>query len=416
MEGSELLGKLADIDGVKVQGESILISGVKFHPNRVAIEKSTDLDGWRTAGIFVQRTQQSNLWWLGDWALAGEEKFGEDAAQFVSSEHFTEAYLRRARWVCQKIAPNRRLKELSFEHHAAVAGLKEPEQDKWLHRALEKNLSVSDLRRAMRKQAHRKRYVEEDFPDGKFRVIYADPPWQYDDSGVIPGPSGSEAYGRAERHYPTMKLDDIKALKIGDITARNCVLFLWVPNPLLPDGLEVLSAWGFTYKSEFVWDKELHNFGHYNSIRHEHLLIGTRGKMVPDSDVANQYDSVQSHPRSEVHSAKPELFREIIDHLYPAIKDGDRVELFARMNVPEGWRRWGNEIEAPPDEKAAAAGADAEERRDEIAEQAEAAEEKKGGKKTNGSGKPRLVKSTKKKDDAVEEAPATEGGDVPAVH
>jgi N6-adenosine-specific RNA methylase IME4 len=399
MDGSELLGKLSDIKDVEISGETIQIGSIKFHPNRVAISRDADIEDWRKGGVFVQRTQQSNLWWLGDWAEAGEEKFGEEAAQYVSSNHFSEAYLRRARWVCSKIAPNRRIKELSFEHHAAVAGLKEPEQDRWLKRALDKELSVLDLRRSMRKQQHKKRYEEEDFPEGRFRVIYADPPWQYNDSGIIPGPTGGEAYGRAERHFPTMKLDDIKDLKVQDITARNCALFLWVPAAILPDAFEVISAWGFTHKNGYVWEKDSPTAGHYNAPVHEHLLIATRGKMTPDMDVAMKFRSVQHAPSPGEHSSKPELFREIIDTLYPVIRSGDRVELFARGNVPEAWRRWGNETETPTDGKSAAANDTPDQTADSIADTAGAAEATKGS-------RPRLNKDAKKKKAAEEEEAA----------
>jgi N6-adenosine-specific RNA methylase IME4 len=359
MEGQEPLGKLSDIDGLKIVGENFVIDGVKFQPNRVSLDKTATLEGWSRSGVLVQRAQQSNLWWLGDWALAGEEKFGEDAAQYISAEHFAESYLKRARWVCSKIEPTRRIKELSFEHHAAVGGLEASEQDRWLKRAAEKNLTVQDLRRAMRKSAHKKRYVEEDMPEGRYRVLYVDPPWQYDDSGSIPGPNGgSEAYGKAERHYPTMPLDKIKELPVKDITGRNAALFLWVPTPLLPDAIEVLAAWGFIYKTCLIWDKQAHNFGHYVSVRHEILILATHGKMVPDAEVANTINSVQSIARSDVHSEKPEEFRTIIDTLYPAVKArgrNDRIELFARR-AADGWDQWGNETRTPVDGKAAAAG------------------------------------------------------------
>jgi N6-adenosine-specific RNA methylase IME4 len=101
-----------------------------------------------------------------------------------------------------------------------------------------------------------------------------------------------------------------------------------------------MRAWGFEYKASFIWDKVKHNFGHYNSVRHELLLIGTRGSCLPDAE--ELVDSVQSIARSTEHSSKPGEFRDIIDKLY---RLGTRVELFARGDMPEGWLAWGAEVD-----------------------------------------------------------------------
>jgi N6-adenosine-specific RNA methylase IME4 len=172
------------------------------------------------------------------------------------------------------------------------------------------------------------------FPSDKYRIIYADPPWKYNDSqaGDI-----SEKYGPAEKHYPAMSLPELKALNIQEISLENSVLFLWATCPLLEESLELCRAWGFKYKAQFVWDKVKHNWGHYNSVRHELLLICTKGSCTPDNN--KLFDSVQTIERG-THSRKPEEFREIIDVLYPA---GNRIELFARGEIPEHWDKWGNE-------------------------------------------------------------------------
>jgi len=172
-----------------------------------------------------------------------------------------------------------------------------------------------------------------DWPADKYRVLYADPPWRYRDSGIV----GADAYGHAERHYPTMSITELCELPILDIAADNAVLFLWATSPFLEDSFRVIKAWGFDYKTSFVWDKVGHNYGHYNSVRHEFLLVCTRGSCVPDNP--KLYDSVQTIEKSREHSRKPEQFREIIDTLYPR---GKRVELFARERAA-GWDVWGNE-------------------------------------------------------------------------
>ena len=172
-------------------------------------------------------------------------------------------------------------------------------------------------------------------PTGKYRVIYADPPWKYNNSGVI---TESDNYGRAARHYPTMSISELCAMgdTVKDMAEDDAVLFMWVTSPLLEECFNVIRSWGFQYKTSFVWDKIAHNFGHYNSVRHELLLICTRGSCTPDAPTL--YDSVVSIQRGD-HSEKPEEFRRIIDDLYTY---GQRVELFARR-AADGWDTWGNQ-------------------------------------------------------------------------
>lgn len=166
---------------------------------------------------------------------------------------------------------------------------------------------------------------------GKYRVIYADPPWKYGDPFVIEGYKVS-----AEQHYPVMSIDELCSLPVKEISEDNAVLFMWVTSPLLEECFRVIRSWGFEYKTSFVWDKVRHNMGHYNSARHEFLLICVRGSCTPDNP--KLIDSVQTIERTE-HSVKPEEFREIIDTLYT---HGKRIELFARRPV-DGWEVWGNE-------------------------------------------------------------------------
>ena len=168
-------------------------------------------------------------------------------------------------------------------------------------------------------------------PEGKYRVLYADPPWFYSANHL-------DDYGPAERHYPTMKIEELCDLPVKDLADDDAVLFLWATSPLLEQAFKVVNAWGFSYKASFVWYKVKHNYGHYNSVRHELLLLCTRGSCPPD--VSTLINSVVTLERSDKHSEKPEEFRQIIDQLYPK---GPRVELFARDPVA-GWVTWGNEL------------------------------------------------------------------------
>ena len=167
-------------------------------------------------------------------------------------------------------------------------------------------------------------------PDAKYRVIYSDPPWKY-------GDQLTEDYGSIKFHYPSMTIAELCELPVKDMVDDDAVLFLWVTSPLLFECEPIIKAWGFKYKTSFVWDKIKHNMGHYNSVRHEFLLICTKGSCTPDAK--QLFDSVQSIERTQ-HSAKPEEFRDIINTLYP---HGKKLEMFARKEAPEGWDNWGNQ-------------------------------------------------------------------------
>jgi protein gp37/N6-adenosine-specific RNA methylase IME4 len=170
--------------------------------------------------------------------------------------------------------------------------------------------------------------------EGTYRVWYADPPWQYRQTGY-------HDMSPAERHYPTMTIEALCEMgeMIKERAEENAVLFLWVTAPILPGAFPVIEAWGFTYKSCLIWDKSASVFGNYLDVRHEMLLICTRGSCIPDMQ-EKKFASVMAIPRSNRHSEKPAFFREMIDTLYP---HGNRIELFARQNIP-GWDSYGAEV------------------------------------------------------------------------
>ena len=165
-------------------------------------------------------------------------------------------------------------------------------------------------------------------PDGQFQIIYADPPWEYDNSGFSQS---------AASHYPTMNTDKICALPIVQIAADDAVLLLWVTAPMLPDGLRVLGAWGFEYVTCIVWVKPSGpGIGWWTDGCAELMLIGKRGKSVHP---AFRLQSVMEYAVTE-HSKKPaEVYKIIEDAWY----HNPKVELFAR-NEREGWTYWGNEV------------------------------------------------------------------------
>lgn len=168
-------------------------------------------------------------------------------------------------------------------------------------------------------------------PTGIYNVLVADPPWSYSNSGGLPG--------QAENHYAAMSLDELKQMPLPQL-ADDAALFLWATNPLLPEALELVRAWGFNYKTNVVWVKtELQKpgVGFYVRGRHELLLICTRGRFVPDQTGRSPVGSVISAPIGE-HSRKPDEAYALIESIYP---EGTYVELFARRSR-EGWATWGS--------------------------------------------------------------------------
>ncbi len=163
--------------------------------------------------------------------------------------------------------------------------------------------------------------------DTRFGAIYADPPWQYGNQGTRAATSN---------HYVTMPFDEIAALPIDGLAAENSHLHLWCTSPFLREGVELVRAWGFEYKSSFVWVKPEMGIGNYWRLSHEFMLLGIRGK-CPFRD--HSLMSWMQASRSSGHSAKPHNVRGMIERASP----GPYLELFGRQ-AAQGWTVWGNEV------------------------------------------------------------------------
>lgn len=136
-------------------------------------------------------------------------------------------------------------------------------------------------------------------------------------------------------HYRTMPLEAICALPVPDLAADNAHLYLWATAPMLPEALQVMDRWGFTYKSNMVWVKPQMAMGNYFRVSHELLLFGVRGKLPT---LRKDIFSWVPLPRT-THSTKPDFFYDIIESASP----GPYLELFARRARP-GWTVWGDEV------------------------------------------------------------------------
>lgn len=188
-------------------------------------------------------------------------------------------------------------------------------------------------RQRIRKQAVRANIVADRriddlvFGGAKFGTIYADPPWPYDNQATRAATSNG---------YVGMTIDEICALPIKALAADDAHLHLWTTNGFLFDSLAVIQAWGFDYKSCFVWVKPQIGIGNYWRVAHEFLLLGVRGNCA-FLDRAQR--SWIEEDRTRKHSQKPRSVRRLIEKVSP----GPRLELFAREQH-EGWTVWGNEV------------------------------------------------------------------------
>lgn len=174
--------------------------------------------------------------------------------------------------------------------------------------------------------------------EGGFQTVLADPPWRFTNRTGKVAPE-HHRLGR----YGTMSLEEIKALPVGDVTAKNAHLYLWVPNALLPEGIEVMRAWGFRYVSNIIWAKRRKDGGpdgrgvgfYFRNVT-EPILFGVKGSMrtlAPGRSTVNMIET-----RKREHSRKPDEQYDLIEACSP----GPHLEMFARYARP-GWAVWGNE-------------------------------------------------------------------------
>jgi N6-adenosine-specific RNA methylase IME4 len=271
------------------------------------------------------------MWWLGDWWIYGQHAYGERAAIVAEGIGWAFGTCMNAGSVARTFSETSRRREVSWGHHASVAA--RGDADELLDQAEEHGWSVQTLRAEVRRRntVDRLGLAAAEAPAlaalGKFQIVYADPPWQYEDA---------EPSRAIENNYLPMTIDDIADLEPP--AADDSVLFLWVPSPKLAEAVHlVLPPWGFEYRTSMVWVKDKIGMGYYARQRHEHLLIAKRGEL-PVPEPANRPDSVIEAPRLD-HSAKPDRVYELIEQMYPGLA---YVELFARRTRP-GWTAWGNQ-------------------------------------------------------------------------
>ena len=180
------------------------------------------------------------------------------------------------------------------------------------------------------------------FPDKKYQIIYADPPWAF---GSKSYQDGGRDFDKLSNHYNTMSINDIKSLKVP--SADDCACFMWTTDAHLKEAIEVMESWGFKYKTiAFIWVKKyksgslVYNFAPYTLKSCEICILGIKGvmgKYKKKNNIKQLVEAVRT-----VHSKKPD---EVRNRIFELFGDIPRIELFARERV-NGWDAWGNELDA----------------------------------------------------------------------
>jgi len=308
------------------------------------LELDESLDAIDAIGNFDNKTKQ---WWIGDILRITKNKYSDKVYKRASEKlDMDYNYLSRLKRISEIFENSIRILNLSFNHHFEVSSLKLIEEDKkgklklsdnpdkekmqeFLNKAEKEKLSIRDLREQIK--TYKRRQQEEirlaNEPQ-KYSIILADPAWEYDFSK-----SDSR---QIDNQYLSTSLSDMK--KLRPPAADNCVLFMWATNPKLKEALELISSWGFEYKTGAAWVKDKIGMGYYFRQKHELLLVAVKGTGLELPDDNKKPESVFFADRTE-HSEKPEIAYKLIEQMYP---EYNKLEMFSRKER-DGWDSWGDE-------------------------------------------------------------------------
>jgi N6-adenosine-specific RNA methylase IME4 len=171
-----------------------------------------------------------------------------------------------------------------------------------------------------------------------FDVIYADPPWDYDQRTFLNKKANNT--GSASDHYPTMTLQQLCCMNVRKLRAKNSIMYMWTTGPQLQASIQLMIAWGYTYKTvAFVWDKIRLNPGYYSMSQTEFVIVGTHGAIPKPRGRRNVRQFLQS--KRTRHSQKPHEIRRRIEIMHP---EQTKLEMFAR-DTSSGWFSHGNQCQ-----------------------------------------------------------------------
>ncbi len=324
-------------------GTDALAPSVAFLPNGLEINEGISFDEWRELGAQIRDSLHGHQWWIGDWLRFGGHKWGdkyEAAAQVLG---MNPRSLEDYKYVASAYPDfTVRTVNLPFAHFKIAAPLSPADRSVFLFSAEKNGWSASRLRSELANLSIASNAPQiiplhndsriigslDEISGESFGCIYADPPWKY---------GNQSTRASTDNHYDTMSIDDLCAMPVSELAADDAHLHLWTTNAFLFDAKRVIDAWGFEYRSVFVWVKPQMGIGNYWRVSHEFLLLGIRGdaKRFNNRSLMSwgQFD------RSK-HSAKPEQVRGYIEAASP----GPYLEMFGR-NPIEGWTVMGNQIE-----------------------------------------------------------------------
>jgi N6-adenosine-specific RNA methylase IME4 len=303
-----------------------------FSKVSLVLPEDMPFDQWDDLMGRLETYTGSSMWWVGDAVRHGEHKYGEKYKTWKDRTGFARDTIMAAQWVADRFSEMfRRRNNLTWTHHKEVSALDPPDTDRLLEQAEQEKWSTRRLRGEVIKLQRDKRQRQIAYASGAglgpWARLYADPPWQYGDA--------RREIGGAESEYETLPIEQIETFLTDHQIAvhDDAVLFLWATVPMLQEGLAVMKAWGFEYKTQRLWNKMIGNPGSYYLIQTEHLLVGVCGSFPPPSDTSQL--NIVSVARGE-HSAKPDIFRKDIESMYPAFGKRNSLELFAREQA-DGW-------------------------------------------------------------------------------
>lgn len=346
----------------------------------------------KTAAKDLLALNDSGAWGIGDLMKIAKELGAEEPVNEVIEDVVRDRQMARKRfYVAQAFNVDQRSFDLWWSFYYAVYTFPEDVKARLLKLAEDQRWSLDEFKKHLRGLRHSVRQESQTFPEGQYGLLYVDPPWKYDNEGVN---------GAAVNHYPPMETEAIRNFSddagrtVQDLAAKNSVLYMWATNPFLEDAIGVGLAWGFEYKSNYVWVKDIQGPGFWNRGRHELLLIFTKGKAIPPAEDL-RLDSVIQVAATGDHSAKPAIVYEMLETLHPKLP---RIEIFARTERP-GWSAFGNQLPTDADR---ANNEPAEAGDEQAARETERAAAGKSQKKKDAAMEPRLVKGGKKKPDAAD--------------
>lgn len=343
------------IEGITEHGEVISLDsglGLRGRVLQVGWDLPDDLSEteWLAAGEMLGKVERSVSWWLGDWWAFGENRYGQRKNIVESEEWSGPAYqtCMDTASVCRAFETSRRREVLGFTHHREVAALPSNEADElldWCEETIKltgKPRSTKELRAEVSKRRNdRSAICTESISTGicldlnnlvasgkKFGCIYADPPWLYDNQGTRAATSN---------HYGGLTVEQLCEFPVRELAADDAHLHLWTTNGFIFDAPRIFNAWGFEFRSSYVWVKPQMGIGNYWRNSHEFLLTAIKGNAKRFND--KSLKSWGSFDRGR-HSAKPEIIRQYIEKA----SHGPYLELFGRAPA-ENWTVFGNQIE-----------------------------------------------------------------------